>query len=336
MGYKIKNMRKKSAKRIQVFALLAIVLAGTQLKAQTTSTPQQMVDALHNTFGKHPHARAVHAKGIILQGIFTPSPEAKEITKAVHFQKKSAPVTVRFSDFTGIPTIPDTIGASNPRGLAIKFNLGNNKSTDIVSHSYNGFPVATTDEFKQLLTAISSSGETAPHPTALESFFETHPIAKTFLTSQKPATKSFATLSYYGVNSFKFTNQKGKSTFIRYQFIPVEGEQFLTKKELASASPDYLAEEITKRVATKPFQFKLYVQIAEKGDDIANPSIAWSDKRKRVLLGTITINSLGDNSAEGDKKLSFIPNNITEGIEIADPMLEDRSKAYPISVKERQ
>ncbi|NIF04730.1 catalase family peroxidase [Chryseobacterium sp. Tr-659] len=329
-------MKQYSGNIIKTLAFAAIILTGTKIQAQTVSTPQQMVDALHGTFGKHSNARAVHAKGIILQGTFIPGSEAKKITKAAHFQNKSTPVTLRFSDFTGIPSISDTNPLSNPRGLAIKFNLPSGQTTDIIAHSYNGFPVATTDEFRQLLQAISSSGPNAPHPTALEQFFVTHPIAKTFLTSQKPATTSFATLSYYGVNSFKFTNQKGKSKFIRYQFIPVEGEHFLTKEELASYSPDYLSEEITKRTATKPFQFKLYAQIAEEGDEIANPSIAWSDSRKLVLLGTITINALGDNSTQGDKKLSFLPNNITDGIEIADPMLDDRSKAYPISVKERQ
>ncbi|MGH1517686.1 catalase family peroxidase [Chryseobacterium sp. JK1] len=321
---------------IKTLVFAATISTATEMQAQTTSTPQQMVDALHSTFGKHDNARAVHAKGIILQGIFTPGPEAKKITKAIHFQNKSTPVTVRFSDFTGIPSISDTNPLSNPRGLAIKFNIGNGQDTDIVAHSYNGFPVATTDEFRQLLQAISSSGPDAAHPTVLEQFFVTHPIAKTFLTSQKPASTSFANLSYYGVNSFKFTNKKEKTTFIRYQFIPVEGEHFLTKEELSKSSSDYLSEEIKKHIAVKPVQFKLYAQIAEGGDDISNPSIAWSDSRKRVLLGTITLKILGDNTLEGDKKLSFIPNHITEGIEIADPMLEDRSKAYPISVKERQ
>nr|WP_315035321.1 catalase family peroxidase [uncultured Chryseobacterium sp.] len=329
-------MKQHLRGNIRTFVFATTILTTIEIQAQTTSTPQQMVDALHSTFGKHTNARAVHAKGIILQGIFTPDPEAKTITKAIHFQNMTTPVTVRFSDFTGIPNISDTNPLSNPRGLAIKFNLANGQTTDIVAHSYNGFPVATTDDFRQLLQAISSSGPDSAHPTALEQFFVTHPIAKTFLTSQKPATTSFATLSYYGVNSFKFTNKKGKSSFIRYQFIPVEGEHFLTKEELSKAGSDYLSDEIKKRIVKKPFQFKLYAQIAEEGDDIANPSIAWSDSRKRVLLGTISINALGDNSEEGDKKLSFIPNHTTEGIEIADPMLEDRSKAYPISVKERQ
>lgn len=321
----------------QFSLLFSTLLFTATAKAQTTtSTPQQMVDALHGVFGKHPNARAVHAKGIITEGSFTASADAKKITKALQFKGGETPIIVRFSDFTGIPTISDTDGHSNPRGLAIKFHLSDGTETDIVAHSYNGFPVATTDEFRELLSALATNGSATTTPTPLDSFLDTHPIAKTFLTSQKPASTSFATLPYYGVNSFKFTNEKGESTFIRYQFIPEEGEQFLTKEELSQASPNYLNDEIKSHLKTKSITFKLYAQIAEKGDIIDNPSIAWSDTRKRILLGTLSIKKLTANSWKEDQKLSFIPNHLTNGIETADPMLEDRSKAYPISVKERR
>ena len=325
---------KQFSKSILIFM---VSMATNNAVSQTTATPKQMVEALHETFGKHPNARAVHAKGIILEGTFKPSPEAKKITIAKHFQNQISKITVRFSDFTGIPTIPDTVGLSNPRGLAIKFHLPDNSTSDIISHSYNGFPVATTDDFVKLLHAVATSGNEAKHPNNLENFFQSHPIAKIFLTSQKPASTSYSTLNYYGVNSFKFTNEKGISKYIRYQFIPVSGEHFLSTEELKNSSPNYLSEEIINRIKSNTLvKFKLYAQIAEQGDEIKNPSIAWSDKNKLIYLGLISINKVSDNSIEADKNVSFVPNNIPAGIEIADPMLQDRSKAYPISVKERQ
>jgi len=80
----------------------------------------------------------------------------------------------------------------------------------------------------------------------------------------------------------------------------------------------------------------LYAQIAEDGDKIEDPSIAWPDSRQRVLLGEITLTKLSENTPEEDKKFVLNPGNIADGIEMADPMLELRAKAYPISVKERQ
>ena len=71
------------------------------------------------------------------------------------------PVLVRFSNFTGIPNIPDNIGDANPRGFALKFTLPDGSTADVVTHSFNGFPAATTEEFRQLLLAISVGGASA-------------------------------------------------------------------------------------------------------------------------------------------------------------------------------
>jgi catalase len=315
---------------------LQILITTVFAQSNTKATPQNMVDALHAAFGKHPDARAVHAKGIILEGTFTPTGDAKLLCKAPHFNGKTIPVTFRFSDFTGIPNIPDTIGASNPRGFAIKFHLPDGSSTDIVCHSFNGFPTATTDEFREFLLAVAHSGPDALHPNPIEQFLAVHPIAKTFLSTQKPPSVSYATLSYFGVNAFKFTNKKGESHYIRYQFIPETGEEFLSKEAFEKSGPDYLSEEIKTRVSQHPVKFKLYAQIAQTGDKIEDPSVAWPESRKRVLLGTLTIDSLGDNTLSNDHSLTFNPGNLPQGITIADQMLADRMKAYPISVQERR
>src|SRR6202012_2616125 len=58
-------------------------------------------------FGLHPGFRAAHAKGVLLTGTFMPAPGAQNLTKAPHVTRSSTPVTVRFSNSTGIPQIPD-------------------------------------------------------------------------------------------------------------------------------------------------------------------------------------------------------------------------------------
>ena len=299
-----------------------------------TSSPGQLVDALHSAFGKHP-ARAVHAKGIILEGDFMPSAHAASLTTASHLQKTRSAVTVRFSDFTGIPDIPDNIGLANPRGFAIKFRLPDGSTTDIVGHSFNGFPTPTSDQFRELLLAIGASGPDAAKPTALDKFLGSHPIAKTFLTTQKTPA-SFGTIAYFGVNAFELTNHAGAHHYVRYQFLPVAGEHLSTADELAKAGPNYLMEEIRSHVAKGPIKYEMYAQLAEAGDVITDPSVAWPDSRKKVLLGTIEIRRLASNTPEQDKALAFSPNNLPDGIKTADPMLDFRSKAYPISVKGRQ
>src|SRR5207249_6389765 len=217
-----------------VFALVSpTVVVAQQAPASQKSVPEQLVDAFNAVFGAHPGARANHAKGVILEGTFTPSASAASVSKAAHLQKQKSPipVMVRFSAGSGLPTVPDT--AEMPRGMAVKFTLADGSITDIVVLSFNGFPVATSEEFRDFLLAISASGPDAPKPTALDKFLGSHPAAKAFVEAPKPPPVSYATLPYFGINTFKFTNAKGVATFGRYQLRPVSGEKFLSKEQVS-------------------------------------------------------------------------------------------------------
>jgi catalase len=81
-------------------------------------------------------------------------------------------------------------------------------------------------------------------------------------------------------------------------------------------------------------KFKLLLQLAEEGDKIDDPSIAWPDTRKKVELGTISITKTTMESHTSDKLL-FLPGTVVPGIEAADPMIGVRSAAYPISFVRR-
>src|SRR3984893_8814265 len=119
----------------------------------------QLLDALDTLSGLHPGFRPTHAKGLMCSGTFTPSPEAAKLTRAPHASKPSTPITVRYSDSTGLPTIPDNAPQrSGPRGIAVRFHLADHAHTDIVAHSTNGFPVRTGEEFLEFLRAAAAFG----------------------------------------------------------------------------------------------------------------------------------------------------------------------------------
>src|SRR5215469_7428710 len=102
---------------------------------------QQLLDAFDQLQGVHPGFRPAHAKGLMCSGVFTPSAEAPKLTRAPHANNSSTPVTVRYSDTSGLPTIPDNDPArSGPRGFAIRFHLDEHLHTDIIGHSFDGFP----------------------------------------------------------------------------------------------------------------------------------------------------------------------------------------------------
>ena len=129
----------------------------------------------------HPGFRPAHAKGLMLTGTFTPSSEAASLTKAPHTGRESTPVTVRFSNSTGIPLLPDNDPNGNPRGLAIRFHLAEHSHTDIVSHSTDGFPTRTGQEFLEFLRAVAATGASKSSPSPVEIFLGSHPKALAFV-----------------------------------------------------------------------------------------------------------------------------------------------------------
>jgi catalase len=298
-------------------------------------SPQDLVDALHTAFGEH-HARAVHAKGILLTGSFEPDPKARSLTKASAFSAGRLPAVLRFSDFTGIPDIPDVSEAANPRGFAIKVTDKSGEEFDAVTHSFNGFPVATSDEFAAFLRSIGASGTGASHPTPIEQFLDGHPIAKQFVMSQKPPPNSYATAAYFGVNALKFTNEAGKVVYVRYRLVPRLGEHYLSAEQIKTKGPSYLQEEIAERVSHAPVKFDWYAQVAESVDNVEDPSVAWPESRRLVKLGTITVAAVIKEASMADQKTLYLPGQPHAGIEAADPMLTLRNRAYPLSFKERQ
>jgi catalase len=333
---------RPSVPRLSSAMLLALAM-GQAATAQTAdsapaqkSTPTQLVDALNGVFGSHPGARAVHAKGIVVEGTFTPSSEASTVSKAPHLHGAAVPVVVRFSNFAGIPDIPDNHALASPRGFAIKFKLPDGSSTDIVAHSFNGFPSATADDFRDLLIALGTSGPNVPKPTPLDAYLQSHPVAKAFLTAPKPFPVSYATLPYFGVNTFKFSNAKGVVTYGRYRILPVGGARYLTSAEEAKADPNYLQSEIGQRLSHAPARFKLVLQVAQSGDKLDDPSISWPDSRRAVELGTITITKVAADNDTVQRHLMFLPNALPAGIEVEDPMINARSAAYPVSFARRQ
>lgn len=311
-------------------------LLGGLAKAGTDGAdlPAQLVRDFHGAFGDH-HARAVHAKGVILEGRFEPSQEAQAASKAEVFTGERH-ITVRFSDFTGLLNIPDTSSDANPRGLAIKFDLPGGATYDIVAHSFNGFPVSTAAEFSTLLQALPLSGPDAAKPTALDRFFADHPKALAFFTTQKPPPESFATTAYFGVNAFTFTNADGRTLTLRYRLVPGAGEHYINPDALKSQSTGYLVDEIGARVAAHPVVFVWQAQIAEPADRADDPSTAWPESRRLITLGVLTIDRAIENTPERDRALLFMPGDVPPGISTADPMLAVRNAAYPVSFGERQ
>jgi catalase len=316
------------------FIALSAFMASQAVADPAKETPLSMVEALHTAFGEH-HARAVHTKGLVFEGTFTPAPEARAIVKTPIFAGGPRPIVARFSLFAGVPTLPDNDDGASPAGLGIKIKDIGGDDFDIEANQHRDFITATFDDFALFLRAVGATKPDTPHPNPVEQFLATHPHAKEFLGSRTYPI-SYAEAKYFGVNAVKFTNAAGKSVFVRYQFVPRAGEHYLTPEERKAKSASYLQDEIVQRAAREPIVFDWYAQIAAKSDAIDDPSIAWPDSRKLVKLGTFSITRQPADPLSVDKTLLFLPGQPHPGVEAADPMLVMRNTAYPISLGQRQ
>jgi catalase len=298
---------------------------------------QNLIQQFDAMFGLHPGFRPAHAKGILLSGKFTATAEAAAITRAPHMTRESTPVIVRFSDSTGLPVIPDNDPNANPRGLAIRFQLGEHVHTDIVSHSTDGFPTRTGQEFLEFLQAAVSSDPSKPSPTPIEVFLGSHPAALAFVQAPKPNPSSFAKEAYFGVTSMRFTNKDGVSRHGRYRIVPEAGVEHLDDAAAAKKTANFLFDELTARVAAGPIRFKLTVQLANEGDIVDDATIHWPEDRQVVELGAIELTEVTAENNQEQQKIIFDPIPRVDGIEPSDdPLLELRAAVYLISGRRRR
>ncbi len=173
----------------------------------------------------------------------------------------------------------------------------------------------------------------------LPQYLETHPAAAAFVQDPKPFPQSFGTEKYFGVNAFKFVDQSGKGTYVRYRIVPEAGHHVLSDEDVKSKSTTYLFDELAERLSKDTISFKLLAQVAEEGDPTDDATKHWPDSRKQIELGTIKIDSIEaetENKKE-QQRIIFDPIPRVQGVEASDDqLLEMRAAVYLISGKERR
>jgi catalase len=285
--------------------------------------------------GTHHGFRPVHAKGFMYSGTFSPSADAVKLTRAPHANRPTTPAIVRFSGSAGIPTVADNDpqGAA-PQGMAVRFFLDEktHAHTDIITHSHNGFPTRTGEEFLEFIRAAAASGPGAPNPPPIVAFLAAHPATKAFIEAPKPIPSSFARQEFFAITAFKFTNAQGQSRFGRFRIRPEAGTEFLSAEQLQKKTADYLGAELSERLARGPVKFRVLVQLAEPGDPVTDATAVWPESRTLAEFGTLSITERVDEYVPWRHMLIYDPAPRVDGIDSAgDPITEVRSDLYLLS-----
>lgn len=234
-----------------------------------TVTPQEAVDAANTVFGRHPGYRALHAKGTVLSGTFTATPEAARLTRAAHMQGEAVPVTARLSNGDGHPNAPDY--QPDVRGLAVKFELPDGSKTDIVSQSLPWFAFSRPDQFVEFLLVQRRTPSIAWR---FPAYLIRHPKMVKALRVNLPALRpidSYASCRFYGVHAFKFLDADGGERHVRYTWQPEAGDRRIGGREAKSRGRDYLQEDLRRRLGQGGIRYTLELQIASPGDAVDDP-----------------------------------------------------------------
>ena len=298
---------------------------------------QEILQAFDDVSGSHPGYRPAHAKGVLLSGTFKPSAGGMSLTKAPHLHRSSTPVSVRFSDFAGVPAVPDNDPNASPRGIAIRFHLEEHVHTDIIAHSVDGFPARTAEDLVSFLRAIAATRPDGPKPSPIEAFLAAHPAALEFVQAPKPMPTSFARENFFSVSAYQFMDASGASRFGRYRIRPADGAEYLDAAVAAATPANFLFDEIQQRLGQGPVEFRIEVQLSADGDTVDDSTVHWPKDRPHIEFGTLELTGLVANNDAEQRHIIFDPIPRVDGIgSSGDPLLEPRADVYLQSGRRRR
>lgn len=329
----------------------------------SSSIYDRLVDSLWRPDGPKPEERLrpVHTHGTGASGSFVAADDAEGFCIAKHFEKgRTVPVNVRFSNGSGNATRHD--GWSDLRGIATRFHLDDDLrdgiAADLLAMTVPAFFAPTVDQFLDFAKAALPqpyrrespwhkfvkllhleqtrrnpyAGETISPDIGALAFADHYDDAKlpVFLDASVGAPASFARAPYHAVHSFIVTGQDGTRRHVRFSWQPTLG--VLNTDPRQPPEDVYLEPELRARLAAGPASFSLMMSIGEGGDDLNNASRPWSFQRRRVFMGTMTIDRVADDQWADNEHMSFNPCRLVDGIEpSADPILHARRHLYEVS-----
>ncbi|EIJ44300.1 catalase [Beggiatoa alba B18LD] len=307
-------------------------------EAKTAVTPEQVVQAIEKTFGVTQGERRNHTKGVCAVGEFVGIPTAAApYSRSALFSGEKIPVVARFSLAGGNPNAPDT--ARSPRGMALEFKLSQGGLQHMTMLNTPIFGAAQPQTFFDAIQAAQPDPATGkPDSEKIKAFKASHPDSAAqaaYLASHNPPS-SYVNSAYWGIHTFKFINQAEKTTLVRWQFVPEAGEKPLSDEALKSSPANFLEQTLIEQVKQAPARWDMIVTIGVAGDVEDNPTVAWSDEREKIKVGTLTISSAMAQKGADCEKINYDPLVMSDGIAASsDPILNFRSPAYAISFAKR-
>ncbi|WP_221391133.1 catalase [Dyadobacter sp. NIV53] len=291
--------------------------------------------------------RVVHARGSGAHGVFKVYESLSDVTKA-HFLNDSSletPVFVRFSTVAGSRGSSDL--ARDVRGFAVKFYTQEG-NFDLVGNNIPVFFIQDAIKFPDLVHAVKPEpdNEIPQAASAHDTFWDfisilpesAHMIM--WVMSDRALPRSYRMMEGFGVHTFRFVNDQGVASFVKFHWKPLLGVHSVAWDEAQNISgkdPDFHRRDLWDAIDSGAFpEWELGVQIVPEENEF-NFEFDLLDSTKLIpeelvpvqRVGKMTLNRNPDNFFAETEQVAFHLGHVVPGIDFTnDPLLQGRLFSY--------
>ncbi len=255
------------------------------------------------------------------------------------------PVFVRFSTVAGSRGSTDL--ARDVRGFAVKFYTQEG-NFDLVGNNIPVFFIQDAMKFPDLVHAVKPEphNEMPQAASAHDTFWDfislmpesMHMIM--WVMSDRAIPRSLRMMEGFGVHTFRFINERGKSRFVKFHWKPLLGLHSVVWDEaqkISGKDPDFHRRDLWEAIENGDFpEWELGVQIVEEKDehnfdfDLLDPTKVIPEEIVPVQrIGKLTLNRNPDNFFAETEQVAFHVGNIVPGIDFTnDPLMQGRLFSY--------
>jgi catalase len=295
--------------------------------------------------------RVVHARGVGVHGEFVVTDDVTDVTRASFLAKKGkkTPVFARFSTVVLSKGSADT--ARDVRGFAVKFYTDEG-NYDLVGNDIPVFFIRDAIRFPDLVHSLKPSPTTnVQEPNRYLDFFAAAPETThmmTFLFSDQGTPASFREMDGFGVNTFKWVDDKGEVSYVKYRWKSAQGVKNLSgdqAKMVGGLEPAFCTKDMYDAVTAGKFpSWDLQVQVVP-ADKLRStfdfdPLDATKDWPESIVkfrpVGKMTLNKMPDNFFQETEQVAFNTGAYVPGIEASeDKLLQGRNFSYSDTQRHR-
>ncbi len=291
--------------------------------------------------------RIVHARGSGAHGFFEAYKPLKSVTRAAPFQKagKLTPVFVRFSTVAGERGSKDT--ARDIRGFAVKFYTDEG-NWDLVGNNIPVFFIQDAMKFPDLVHAVKPEPHNAmpQAASAHDTFWDfvslmpesTHTLL--WAMSDRGIPRSYRMMQGFGVHTFRFVNEAGEATLVKFHWTPMLGTHSLVWDEavkISGCDPDFHRRDLWDAIEAGDYpEWELGVQMFSEADaekfsfDVLDATKIIPEELVPVTpIGRMVLHRNPDNFFAETEQVAFCTAHVIPGIDFTnDPLLAGRIHSY--------